>query len=105
MFTLRGIRPSVRQKSDVISRMQLAVAGKRIQPDTSAPTKRIAPGDFVALSRWDVVNTRTLSEIHEINQNHLYTLIMKQLDLHLIDLTLFIERDVLLRDCDDNDWK
>ncbi|MFC5406732.1 hypothetical protein [Cohnella soli] len=35
----------------------MAVARKRNQPDTSAPTKRIAPGDFVALSRWDVVNT------------------------------------------------
>ncbi|RKP55562.1 hypothetical protein D7Z26_10290 [Cohnella endophytica] len=63
MFTLRAIRPSVRQELDVDSEMQLAVAGKRNQPDTSAPTKRIAPGDFVALSRWDVVNTGTLSEI------------------------------------------
>ncbi|WP_255414994.1 hypothetical protein [Cohnella sp. AR92] len=29
------------------------------QPDTSAPTNRIAPGDFVALSRLDVVDTGT----------------------------------------------
>ncbi|MFC5405817.1 hypothetical protein [Cohnella soli] len=45
--------------------MQLAVTGKWNQPDTSAPTKRIAPGDFVALSRWDVVNTFTLYETGE----------------------------------------
>ncbi|MCR8645520.1 hypothetical protein NV379_23055, partial [Paenibacillus sp. N1-5-1-14] len=32
-------------------------------PDTSAPTKRIAPGSFAALSRWDVVNTTTLDDI------------------------------------------
>ncbi|MFC5406875.1 hypothetical protein [Cohnella soli] len=41
----------------------MAAARKRNQPDTSAPTKRIAPGDSIALSRWDVVNTLTLSEI------------------------------------------
>ncbi|MFD0616886.1 hypothetical protein ACFQZR_05375 [Paenibacillus sp. GCM10027629] len=46
------------------SRMQLAAAEKQIQPDTSAPTKRIAPGDFVALSRWDVANTGSLGEIN-----------------------------------------
>jgi hypothetical protein len=40
----------------------IAVAGKHNQPDTSAPTKRIVPGSFGALSRWDVVNTTTLSE-------------------------------------------
>ncbi|WP_379343537.1 hypothetical protein [Paenibacillus sp. GCM10027629] len=64
MFTLRAIRPSVRPKLDVDSRMQLAAAEKQIQPDTSAPTKRIAPGDFVALSRWDVANTGSLGEIN-----------------------------------------
>ncbi|SEL10054.1 hypothetical protein SAMN05518856_107310 [Paenibacillus sp. OK003] len=42
MFTLRAIRPSDRQELDVGSGMQLAVAGKRNQPDTSAPTNRIA---------------------------------------------------------------
>jgi hypothetical protein len=42
MFTLRAIRPSVRQKLDVDSVMQLTVAGKRSQPDTSAPPNRIA---------------------------------------------------------------
>jgi|GEM_PF-4678409 len=62
MFTLRGIRPSVRQELDEVSKKYLTAAGKRNQPDTSAPTKRIATGDLVALSRWDVVNTRTLSE-------------------------------------------
>jgi len=63
MFTLRGIRPSVRQESDEGSKMQMAEAGKLIQPDTSAPTKRIAPGDFAALSRWDVVNIKTLYDM------------------------------------------
>jgi hypothetical protein len=39
---------------------------KHIQADTSAPTNRIAARDSDALSRWDVVNVRTLCEIAEI---------------------------------------
>jgi hypothetical protein len=46
-------------------RSGISAAGKYFHPDTSAPTKRIAPGDFVALSRWDVVNTFTLDETPE----------------------------------------
>ncbi|MDQ0060007.1 hypothetical protein [Paenibacillus harenae] len=44
--------------------MRHSVFGKQKQPDTSVPNKRIVPGDFVALSRGDVVNTTTLYEIH-----------------------------------------
>lgn len=44
-------------------RRGISVSKKQMQPDTSAPTKRIAPGHFVALSRWDVVNTTTLYAI------------------------------------------
>ncbi|MEH7087148.1 hypothetical protein V7139_31275 [Neobacillus drentensis] len=39
------------------------IQSKGINQWTSAPTKRIAPGDFVALSRWGVVKIRTLDEI------------------------------------------
>ncbi len=35
IFTLRGIRPLVRPRSEVDSRMQSAEVGKRNQPDTS----------------------------------------------------------------------
>ncbi|WP_442600515.1 hypothetical protein [Paenibacillus sp. KN14-4R] len=64
MFTHRGTSPlgpaGVRRGFDEA----FSVAGKQIQPDTSAPTKRIAPSDFVALSRWDVVNAVTLGVIN-----------------------------------------
>ncbi|WP_268238736.1 hypothetical protein [Paenibacillus segetis] len=40
----------------------MAVAKKMIQPDTSAPTNRIAAAPVGRLSRWDVVNTTTLAE-------------------------------------------
>jgi hypothetical protein len=56
-FTLRAIRPSVRQERFTM---------KHIQADTSAQTNRIAARDSDALSRWDVVNVRTLCEIAEI---------------------------------------
>jgi hypothetical protein len=62
IFTLRAIRPSVRQKLDVDSGMQMTVAGKRNKPDIPAPPNRIAAGHFVTLRWWGVVNTRTLSE-------------------------------------------
>ena len=42
IFTLRGIRPSVRPELEVDSRMEFAVAGKQNQPDTPAPPNRIA---------------------------------------------------------------
>ncbi|ULO08511.1 hypothetical protein H1230_06805 [Paenibacillus sp. 19GGS1-52] len=64
IFTLRAMRPSVRQKLEVIRR-GISGAKKHIQPDTSAPTNRIAAGDFIALSRWDVVNTITLCEMRK----------------------------------------
>ncbi|BBH20423.1 hypothetical protein Back11_17680 [Paenibacillus baekrokdamisoli] len=41
----------------------MAVAGKQILPDTSAPPNRIAASRFAPLGWWDVVNTRTLGEI------------------------------------------
>jgi hypothetical protein len=63
IFTLRGIRPSVRQKLEEDSKLQLAVAGKRNQPDTPAPPNRVAASLFVPLGWWGVVNTRTLDEI------------------------------------------
>ncbi|MFC5402953.1 hypothetical protein [Cohnella soli] len=44
----------------------MAVAAKRNQSDTSATTNRIALGDFVALSRWDVVNTFTFVKCDKI---------------------------------------
>jgi hypothetical protein len=62
IFTLRGIRPSVRPKLEEDSWMQLAVAGKRNQPDTPAPPNRVAASRFAPLGWWGVVNTRTLSE-------------------------------------------
>lgn len=51
--------------------------GEQEQPDTSVPTKRIAPGDVVVLSRWDVVNMEPLSENMQIGEkmrNRLITL-------------------------------
>lgn len=58
-----GHSPSVRHEVRCGFGEAFQFSGKREQPDTSAPTKRIAPGDFVALTRWDVVNTITLTEI------------------------------------------
>ncbi|QJD83282.1 hypothetical protein [Cohnella herbarum] len=46
--------------------MQLAVAEKRNQPDTSALSNcASAAGSCGTLSQWDVVNTETLSETSE----------------------------------------
>lgn len=42
------------------------LAGEQNQADTSAPTNRIAAAPYGALSRWDVVDTGTLGEIHKI---------------------------------------
>lgn len=78
----------------------MAAAGKQIQPDTSAPTNRIAAGDFVALSRLDVVNTRTLSEIsvkrfkYIKGGNHLIT-IKTQIEISApIQLCFDLARDI-----------
>jgi hypothetical protein len=49
VFTLRAIRPSVRQKVDVDSGMQSAVATKQNQPDTPAPPNRIATSRYAPL--------------------------------------------------------
>ncbi|TDL67673.1 hypothetical protein [Paenibacillus] len=43
--------------------MAFQFSRKQIQPDTSAPTNRIAAAPVGRLSRWDVVNTITLDEI------------------------------------------
>jgi hypothetical protein len=57
-FTLRAIRPSVLQELEESSEKYLAIGVKRNQPDTSTPTKRIAPDDIVALGRREHNNIR-----------------------------------------------
>ncbi|CAM2882252.1 hypothetical protein PASE110613_05800 [Paenibacillus sediminis] len=59
VLTLRIIRPSVRR----------GISEKRNQrTHPHRLTALRAAGHFVALSRWDVVNTRTLAEIPEIER-------------------------------------
>ncbi|WP_339303464.1 hypothetical protein [Paenibacillus sp. FSL R5-0519] len=50
--------------------MAFQFSRKQIQPDTSAPTNRIAAAPFGRLSRWDVVDTVTLDEIAAKSNKH-----------------------------------